>query len=384
MKQDILKNQTINSTLTFFAPSFQMVDPEPDGGPFAFKLKETFRMMEPCKNLGNGRVRLTYYNPDAKSVSVIGSEARAFTGEHPMTKGEDGYWTVEVEVTPGIHVHRYLVDGALVLHDQMPLVYCAGEPANAFECVDEDCGWYLLQDVPHGDLRMEYYRSSHTGRWRVCWVYCPAGYDAKPDKKYPVLYLQHGAGEDEVGWIDMGKMNYILDNQIASGETEEMLVVMSYGFSLNEDETPALRSPGFEEELLNDVIPMIEEKYRAKTDRESRAMAGLSMGSAQSQSIVLNHLDLFAYLGVIIGGIGTAPIGVQAEALKDPKALGEKLKVFYASNGDHEAGCMASHEAMEKMVAEGLTCGRHDIFEGYHDLDVCRKSLRAFLPLLFN
>ena len=383
MNKDILKNQTINSTLTFFAPSFQIVDPQPDGGPFAFKLKETFKMMEPCKNLGNGRVRLTYYNPDAKSVIVVGNGG-SFPGEHPMTKDEAGYWTVEVETTPGIHVHRYLVDGVLVLHDQMPLVYCAGEPANAFECVDDDCGWYLLQDVPHGDLRMEYYRSSHTGRYKVCWVYCPAGYDENPDKKYPVLYLQHGAGEDETGWIDMGKMNYILDNQIAAGETQEMLVVMNYGFALRDDETPALRSPGFEKELLEDCIPMIEEKYRVKTDRESRAMAGLSMGSAQSQSIVLNHLDMFAYLGVIIGGIGSAPIGVKADALSDPKALGKKLKVFYACNGDQEPDCQASHEAMEKMVAEGLTCGRHDIFEGYHELTVCRKGLKEFLPLLFK
>ena len=199
-----------------------------------------------------------------------------------------------------------------------------------------------------------------------------------------MLYLQHGAGEDETGWIDMGKMNYILDNQIAAGETEEMLVVMNYGFSLREDETPALRSPGFETELLQDCIPMIEAKYRVKTDRESRAMAGLSMGSAQSQRIVLNHLDQFAYLGVIIGGIGTAPIGVQAEALNDPEELGKKLKVFYACNGREEPGCKASHEVMEKMISEGLSCGRHDIFEGYHELTVCRKGLRAFLPLLFK
>ena len=383
MKQEILKNQTINSTLTYFAPCFQVQKPRPAGRPFSFKLTETFRMVEPCKNLGGGRVRLTYYDPEAEHVSVVGGGG-SFAGEFPMTKDEQGYWTVEVETTPGIHVHRYLVDGALVLNDQMPLVYCAQEPANAFECVDEDCGWYLLQDVPHGDLRMEYYRSSHTGRWKVCWVYCPPGYDENPDKKYPVLYLQHGAGEDETGWIDMGKMNYILDNQIASGETQEMLVVMNYGFALREDETPALRSPGFETELLKDCMPLIEEKYRIRTDRESRAMAGLSMGSAQSQSIVLNHLDLFAYLGVIIGGIGSAPIGVQAEALKDPAALGRRLKVFYACNGAEEPGCRASHEAMEKMIEEGLSTGRHDVFEGYHELTVCRKGLRAFLPLLFR
>ena len=383
MKQDILKNQTINSTLTYFAPSFQVKEPRPEGRPFSFKLTETFRMVEPCKNLGNGRVRLTYYNPEAKNVSVVGAGG-SFAGTYPMVKDELGYWTAEVETAPGIHVHRYLVDGALVLNDQMPLVYCAQEPANAFECVDEDCGWYLLQDVPHGDLRMEYFRSSHTGRWKVCWVYCPPGYDENPDKEYPVLYLQHGAGESETGWIDMGKMNYILDNQIAAGETKEMLVVMNYGFSLREDETMAGRSPGFETELLKDCIPMIEEKYRVKTDRESRAMAGLSMGSAQSQRIVLNHLDKFAYLGVIIGGLGNAPISVQAEALGNPEELGKALKVFYACNGDQEPGCAASHEAMEQLIAGGLRCGRHDIFEGYHELTVCRKGLRAFLPLLFR
>jgi len=383
MKQDVLNNQTINSTLTFFAPSFQVVEPRPEGAPFSFKLKEKFNMIEPCKNLGGGRVRLTYYNPEARNVSVVGNGG-SFAGEYPMVKDDLGYWTAEIVTTPGIHVHRYLVDGALVLNDQMPLVYCAGEPANSFECVDEDCGWYLLQDVPHGDLRMEYYRSSHTGRYKVCWVYCPAGYDENPDKKYPVLYLQHGAGEGETGWIDMGKMNYILDNQIADGVTEEMIVVMNYGFSLKEGETPARRSPGFETELLQDCIPMIEEKYRVRADRESRAMAGLSMGSGQSQSIVLNHLDKFAYLGVIIGGIGNAPVGVQADILNDPKELNKHLKVFYASNGNHEPGCASSHEAMEKMVAEGLTCGRHDIFEGYHELTVCRESLRAFLPLLFK
>jgi len=384
MNQNILNNQAINSTLTFFAPSFSRKVPRKPGEPMSFKTPETFTMVEPCKNLGDGRVVLTYYNPDAKEAVVCGRENSSFEGEYPMTMDELGYWTAEVKATPGLHVFSFRVDGVDIVYDQMPLAFSCREPANFFECVDDTCGWYLMQDVPHGELRMEYYRSSYTGRYKACWIYVPAGYDENPDKSYPVLYLQHGAGEDETGWIDMGKMNYILDNQIASGETKEMLVVMNCGWAYKDDEDMDLNRDGFGKELLNDCIPMVEAKYRVKTDRESRAMAGLSMGSMQSQRVVLNNLDKFAYLGVIIGGIGDAPIGVGLDALKDPVKLNAALKVFYASNGAEEAGCARSHENMEKLKEAGLACGRHDIFPGYHELTVCRKSLRVFLPMLFK
>ena len=386
MNDKIYQNQTINSTLLHFAPAFQrrVPAPPPQGGRrFGFSMPETFKMLEPCKNLGGGRVRLTYYNPDAKSVSVFGIGG-SMPGEYPMEKDEDGYWTVEFDATPGIHVHRYRVDGVVTYNPMMPFAFSTQEPCNIFEAVDESCGWYLMQDVPHGDLRMEYYRSSYTGRWKVSWIYTPPGYEEHPEKTYPVLYLQHGAGEDETGWIDMGKVNYILDNMIAEGKCEEMLVVMNSGFAFLPGEAMGIDGGGFEQELLEDCIPMIEEKYRVKTDRESRAIAGLSMGSFQAQKIGLTHLDRFASIGVIIGGVNQARLGYAAKAFEDLTKLNSQLKVFFASNGEQEPNCESNREQMKALYEGGLTNSVFYSCPGYHELTVCRNSLREFLPMLFK
>jgi len=287
-----------------------------------------------------------------------------------------------VTVTPGIHVHRYRVDGVMVINPVMPLFFAAGEPVNAFECVDESCGWYLLQDVPHGDLRMEYYRSSYTGRTKVCWVYTPAGYD-EGCEEYPVLYLQHGAGENETGWIDMGKIDNILDNQIAAGECEKMIVVMNSGWAFREED-PWTMVGGFDKELVQDCIPFIEGKYRIRKDRDSRAMAGLSMGSAQSQHIVYHHPELFSYLGIIIGGFGTRWLGEDQKFVEDPEFLKRNLKLLFSSNGEQEDWCEASRAQIEKLQQAGMSQAVFYSTPGYHDLTVCRKSIREFLPRLFR
>ena len=386
MKKDILNNQTINSSLLHFAPPFQRRVPTPPPKPgerFVFKMPETFKMLEPCKNLGGGKVRLTYYNPDAKEAAVVGIGG-SLPGTYPMTKDEDGYFTVEIETTPGIHVHRYLVDGVTVCNPQMPFAYSTMEPCNFFEAVDETCDWYMMQDVPHGDLRMEYYKSSYTGRWKACWIYTPAGYEQNTDKKYPVLYLQHGAGEDETGWIDMGKVNYILDNMIAEGKCEEMLVVMNCGFAFKPDEAFGMGNTGFMQELVCDCKPFIEENYKVKLGKDNTAMAGLSMGSFQSQQIVFNNLDKFAYLGVIIGGINPDREGFPKGALDDIPALNKELKVFFASNGEQEAGCENTRAKIKELKEKGLEGAVFYSCEGYHELTVCRNSLREFLPLLFK
>jgi enterochelin esterase-like enzyme len=266
----------------------------------------------------------------------------------------------------------------------MPYCFCAGEPANFLETVGEDSAWYLMQDVPHGDLRMEYYRSSWTGRWKVCWIYTPAGYEENTDEKYPVLYLQHGAGEDETGWIDMGRTNLILDNMIAAGECEKMLVVMNSGWSFRDEADNAAGISGFEQELLDDCIPFVESHYRVKTDRENRAMAGLSMGSFQAQRIVLGHLDRFAWLGAIITWLDPSRQGDAAAVLDDIPLLNEKLKVFFASNGDHEAQAPQTREAIRALSEKGYKNAVYYEYPGYHELTVCRYSLRAFLPYLFR
>jgi enterochelin esterase-like enzyme len=377
----ILNNQTINSTLLYFSPCFKRKEKKP---PMPGTSLETpaFKMLQPCKNLGDGRVRITYYNPDAKTAEVFGNGG-SMPDSYPMAKDEDGYWSAEFESNPGIHVHRYRVDGAVVSNPVMPYTFNSGEPANVFETVDDGCDWYLMKDVPHGDLRMDYYRSSFTGRWKVCWTYTPPGYEQNLDKKYPVLYLQHGAGEDETGWIDMGKTNYILDNMLSEGKCEEMLVVMNSGFAYKEGVTDI--TSGFTQELLCDCIPFIEERYRVIADGDHRAVAGLSMGSVQAQRIVHENPDMFAYAGVIIGGFTPWNGGPAFPALTgDVPALNKKLKVFFAANGEEEPQCEAARAAIAELKAKGLEGAVFYFCPGYHELTVCRNSLREFLPLLFK
>ena len=386
MKDELRNNQSVNSTLLYFAPNFTRRVPRPAGAPrFSFKMPKTYTQLQPAKTLPDGKTRITYYNPDAESVEVRGLGG-SMPDRYPMTKDTDGYWTADLDLAPGTHVHRYYVNGneTPVSNPQMPYCFSCGEPANFFDTVGEDSAWYLMQDVPHGDLRMEYYRSGHTGRWKACWIYTPPGYEENPDESYPVLYLQHGAGEDETGWIDMGRTNLILDNMIAAGECEKMLVVMNSGWSFRDEADNKAGKSGFAQELLEDCIPFIEEHYRVKTERENRAMAGLSMGSFQAQQIVLGNLDKFAYLGAIITWLDPARQGDAAAVLEDIPLLNEKLKVFFASNGDHEAQAPQTRAAIEKLTEKGYRNAVYYEYPGYHELTVCRYSLRAFLPLLFR
>ncbi len=388
MTKELRNNQAVNSTLLYFAPNFTRRKPAPApeaGGRrrFGFSLPKTYTQLSPAKTLPNGKTRVTYYAPEAKEVFICGGGG-SMPGKYPMTRDEDGYWTADLDLAPGVHVHRYLVDGATVLNPQMPYSFSCGEPANFFETVGEDSAWYLMQDVAHGDLRMEYYRSSWTGRWKACWIYTPAGYEENPDKTYPVLYLQHGAGEDETGWIDMGKVNLILDNLIAAGSCREMLVVMNSGWAIRDESDNEAGISGFAQELLEDCIPFIESNYRVKAQRESRAMAGLSMGSFQAQQIVLSNLDKFAYLGAIITWLDPMRQGEAAGVLQDIALLNEKLKVFFASNGDQEPQAPDTRARIEALQNAGYRNAVYFECPGYHELTVCRESLRAFLPMLFQ
>jgi len=372
-------NEALRATLMNHDGQYQKHLPLPPGVS-RFSTPREFVMQQPAENLGDGRVRLSYYNPDAKSVSVVGNGG-SFQGEYPMEKDELGYWTVTVKVADGLHLMRYRVNGALINDASLPLYYGAGEPRNGFECVDDSCAWYLMQDVPHGDLRMEYYRSSYTGRWKIAWIYTPSGYDACTDD-YPVLYLQHGMGEDETGWIDLGKINLILDNMIAAGECEKMIVVMTSGFAYREGEQFTMVG-GFEEELIHDLMPFVEDKYRIRAERDSRAIAGLSMGSAQSQHIAYAHPDLFAYLGVIIGGFGTRWLREDQKFVDDVEFM-KQFKLLFSSNGEQEDFCEASRAQIRQLNDAGMSQAVFFSTPGYHDLTTCRKSIREMLPLLFR
>ena len=386
MKKELRNNQSVNSTMLYFAPNFTRRKPMPApeaGGRrrFGFSLPKTYTQLAPAKTLPDGKTRVTYYNPDAKEVLICGIGG-SMPGRYPMTRDEDGYWTADLDLAPGVHVHRYLVDGATVSNPQMPYCYSCGEPCNFFETVGEDSAWYLMQDVPHGDLRMEYYRSSWTGRWKACWVYTPAGYEENPEETYPVLYLQHGGGEDERGWSSQGLTDIILDNLIAEGKAEPMIVAMMDG-----------NSQDFASELLTDGIPLVESRYRTLSTADGRALAGLSMGGIQTLNTSIMHPELFRYIGVFSSGWFKNPQPFMANSsgepyyakLKErPEYFNKQFREFYITMGGQEdiayENCKAMRERFDQM---GI---KHSYYEtpGGHTWPVWRESLYFFAQKLFK
>ena len=264
-----------------------------------------------------GRATFRVYAPDAKTVRVLNTD---------LTKGPDGYWTGTTRpLDPGFHYYTITIDGASVADP-----YSQGW--SGIEIPDAGVDFYDLKDVPHGEVRVRPYFSKIANAWRQAYVYTPPGYDSNPNSRYPVLYLQHGAGEDERGWTMQGRANFILDNLIAEGKAKPMIVVMDNGggsaLFANRGAAPAAGAiPGagrgnainaqFGEILITEIIPMVEANYRTLKDRANRALAGLSMGAGQAWQIGTANLDKFAYIGGFSGANGgpqTAHNGVMADA----------------------------------------------------------------------
>lgn len=333
--------------------------------------------------LPNGDVRFSYYAPDAKSVQVAGVGG-GFTNERrDLTKGEDGWWQGVVSgIEPGFHYHDYFVDGTRALNPYAPYGYGCGRVINYFELPDRYSNFYLYQDVPHGTVRMNYYYSSVTGRMRNCWVYTPPGYETS-DKRYPVLYLQHGAGESETGWLWHGKINHIADNLIANGGCEELIIVMNDGYAFPKDCTDPTRVQGaIGEVLVQDCIPFIDGKYRTKADRHNRAMAGLSMGGGQSQRVVFANPDLFANLGVF--SMWYMFDEATLARMEDPAAFNADFDLLFYGAGEQESPmCEGNREMLHELREKGIN-NVYYTAPGYHDWTVWRYCAREFLSRLFK
>lgn len=329
--------------------------------------------------LPDNRMEFKVNAPDAKAVQIdLGKK-------YDLEKNAEGEWHGITEpLTPGFHYYFLIVDGVRVADPASESFYGCSMHTSGVEIPypDGDSRFYIA-DVPHGDVRMKRYYSSTAGDWRRMYIYCPPGYDASADK-YPVLYLQHGGGEDERGWSTQGRTDIIMDNLIAAGKATPMLVVMADG-----------NTPDFEKELLNDVIPCVEKSFRVKTDRDNRALAGLSMGGIQTLNTGIPNLDKFGYLGVFSSGwfAKPAPFGGAMmqntekyyQILKDNKdKFNNELKVFWLSMGGKEDiaydNCKAMRERFDKI---GI---KYDYFEtpGGHTWPVWRESLYQFAPLIFK
>src|SRR5262249_14128075 len=229
----------------------------------------------------------------------------------------EGVWTITTEpLVPGFHYYTFVIDGARVSDPNSETFFGVSRMMSGIEVPEKGVDFYDPKDVAHGEVRERWYHSKSTDTWRRCYVYTPPDYDSNSSRRYPVLYLQHGAGEDERGWPTQGHVNFILDNLIAAGKAKPMIIVMDNGgggaaFAGGPrgrgGPPPAGRGGlgnfgAFQEILLDELIPMIDSTYRTISDREHRAMAGLSMGGMQTMQIGLGHLDKFAYLGGFSGG----------------------------------------------------------------------------------
>lgn len=345
--------------------------------------------------------------PDAKDVAVnIGKPLT-------ITKGDDGVWTITTSpLDVGFHFYRVIVDSANVT-DPASEIFRGGGGGGLSGGIEVPTGedFHELKDVPHGEVRERWYFSKTTQAWRHIFVYTPPDYEKNTSARYPVLYLQHGGGEDERGWAVQGRVSQIMDNLIAQKKARPMLIVMERGSALKPGEQavplrpPQPAQPGanaapqsgpprdfsrvfasLDELFVKDLIPMIDQTYRTQADREHRAMAGLSMGAMQTRLIALAHLDLFSHIGIFSGGTVDPTNTAQVAALK------EKAKLVFISYGSHELDRPNSSRqsaADPKMQVEALKqAGINAVFYvspgTAHEWHTWRRSLHEFAPLLFQ
>jgi enterochelin esterase-like enzyme len=342
------------------------------------------------------RVTFRLRAPQANKVQVFTNYGLGTGGPWDMKRGEDGFWTVtSPPVVPGFHYYALIVDGVQVNDPASDVFFGTGKPTSGIEIPEKGVDFYHVKDVPHGEVRSRWYRSKVTGQTRHFMVYTPPGYDADRDKRYPVLYLQHGGGEDETGWVRQGRANFILDNLIAAGKARPMIVVMEKGYATRAGAPAAPPVKGkfdfsaFEEVVVKDLIPLIDSTYRTVADRDHRAIAGLSMGAGQALRIGLSHLDTFSVVGAFSGGAGkvdlkTAYGGVFA----DPSAFDKKVRLLYLHCGDVglDARILQGVDALYKSLQEAGV--KNVVFRDAkglaHEWQTWRYALHDFAPRLFQ
>ena len=365
-----------------------------------------------------GRARFRIVAPQAQSVKS------SFSGESTVVKGPDGAWVVTTRpLDEGFHYYTLNIDGADVPDPGTLFFYGASRWGSAVEVPAKDEDFYRLKNVPHGQLRQDQYFSKSTNAVRRCFVYTPPDYEGDASRRYPVLYLQHGAGEDETGWGSQGHAGLIMDNLIAEGKAKPMIIVMDNGGNIGgagrgrrgrggppatqpaapgASTAPSAGAPGrggfafnfnsFETILVNELIPHIDSTYRTLADQPHRAMAGLSMGGMQTRSIAPNHLDIFSHIGVFSGG-SIAPADV-----KDMDSFKQKVKLVFVSYGSREVDPAARRgggarggpfggdptASTEALQAAGINTHYYISPQTAHEWQSWRRSLHEFAPLLFR
>ncbi|MBE6935733.1 MAG: hypothetical protein E7458_04435 [Ruminococcaceae bacterium] len=347
-------------------------------------------------SLPDGGMRFSMKAPDAKRVQVCGMGGSFPKGEYDMQPTHDGWWSVDVgpeNIKPGFHYHYYKVDGVRTYNPRTPLGYGCSAYYNFCETADPDFDFYHIKDVPHGTVRRELYKSALSGdRYRVAWVYTPPCYDENPEERYPVLYLHHGGGENEVGWFWQGKANFILDNLIAEGKCRPFIIVCNCTDAFAPTDDPdVFRNLEYCDVLAKDCVPFIDSKYRTIADRDARAVAGLSYGVVHSFLSAFRYPELFSALGCFSGHVmEKSPDGEYfgrkydfSEIFDDRERFNAQLHLMFHGGGDNEGfGSRPGMDNYKIRAANGYHV-THALYPGYHEWDVWRKCLRDFAAQVF-
>ena len=350
------------------------------------------------------RARYRIVAPQAQSVSA---------GRTVLTKGEDGVWVgTSQPMDEGFHYYHLTVDGGTFNDPGTLNFYGSTRWESGIEIPAHDQDFYALKDVPHGRIQMVLFPSKLTNNIiaRPAYVYTPPDYDKDTTKRYPVLYLQHGWGENEYAWWNQGRANLIMDNLTADGKTKPFIIVMTYGLtnegpgpggrrrpggtnapSAGTNAAPAGGGPGgrgggnpfsaaaeaFEKVLVGELIPYLDANFRTLSDQPNRAMAGLSMGGAETKIITLKNLDKFSHIGLFSGGT------ITTNDVNNTPGFREKVKVVFASCGSKEnpRNIESNHEALNQI---GLKNTAYVSPDTAHEFLTWRRSLYQFAPLLFR
>jgi enterochelin esterase-like enzyme len=357
-----------------------------------------------------GRVKFRIMAPKAQSVGV------SFRDSSPFTKGDDGAWTGYTRpLDEGFHYFTINIDGAEVPDPNSHYFYGSSRWGSAVEVPAKDADFYALKNVPHGQLREVHYFSKSGNTNRHAFVYTPPGYDKELARRYPVLYLQHGAGEDETGWGSQGYTGFIMDNLLAAGKAKPFIIAMEYGGNpfgggprrtnaapTGASATNTAAGPGgrvgfgggmnfsaFEKVLIDDFIPFVDANFRTIADQPHRGMAGLSMGGMQTRSITLAHLDTFSHIGVFSGG------SIAATNITDMAKFKEKVNLVFISYGSRELGTNRvggarggfggdPKENVAALKQAGINAVFYESPNTAHEWQSWRRSLHEIAPLLFK
>ncbi|MBP1555369.1 MAG: hypothetical protein J6Z24_04195 [Oscillospiraceae bacterium] len=376
--ESFLKNQVFDSRAIGF--NRQLI-PRPSSGGVHENNQVGYEVMP------DGNVRVYLNGPTAKEVTA------GYPGNMvSLEKGEDGMWTgVICYEEPGLKQLIFNVDGVRIVNPLAPIGYGWGFGINYIEVPDPDQDFILIKKVPHGSVTLEYFESEVTGETECCIVYTPPMYQTEPDRRYPVLYLQHGGGENETVWTHMGKCNFIMDNLLAEGKAVPFIIVMNnMMMQVNRDGDPHEDINQYSDMLINDCIPFIESRYRVIADKKHRAVAGLSMGSLLSGKIIMEHYDVFGSAGLFTGYTWPVIQGrteeeheKQYRALDDVETFNREVEPFFGAMGDLEISIPLFRKEGETCREKGINYIQK-IYPGHHEWRVWRAAFHDYAQLLFR